>query len=102
MKKLILTLVLLFLPFTFAYADITINSPTYLISGGTLNYYISPTRMTDTTAIIAFQDDGDSSKGKFVQATIPSAPTPTGYKNKLNGVIINKINGIIPAKINRI
>ena len=47
------------------------STPTYMITGGTTNYYISATRMTDTTAIIAFRDDGDSSKGKAVTYMMP-------------------------------
>ena len=43
------------------------SAMTYLITGGTNNYYISATRMTDTTAIIAFSDVGDASKGKAVK-----------------------------------
>jgi hypothetical protein len=55
---------------TISGGTISCSSSTYLISGGTNNYDISATRMTDTTAIIAFQDAGDSSKGKAVVATI--------------------------------
>ena len=54
----------------YKYISQIISSPTYLLTGGTYNTYISATRMTDTTAIIAFRDDGDSGKGKAVVATI--------------------------------
>ena len=54
----------------YKYISKIISSPTYLLTGGTNNSYISATRMTDTTAIIAFRDDGDSYKGKAVVATI--------------------------------
>jgi uncharacterized membrane-anchored protein len=56
---------------TISGGTISMSTPTYMISGGTTNYYISATRMTDTTAIIAFRDEGDSNKGKAVVADIP-------------------------------
>ena len=56
---------------TISGGTISVSSPTYLITSGTYNYYISATRMTDTTAIIAFQDAGDADKGKSIIYTIP-------------------------------
>jgi hypothetical protein len=86
---------------TIANGLITCSNPTYLITNGTNNSYISATRMTDTTAAISFRNITDSSKGTVVMATIGSTPIP-GYKNTVNGVIINTINEVIPAKINGI
>ena len=60
---------------TISGGTITCSAPTYLISGGTANSYISATRMTDTTAIIAFTDGGDSSKGRSIVFTMPPAYT---------------------------
>jgi len=59
----------------YKYISKIISSPTYLLTGGTANTYISATRMTDTTAIIAFQDNGDSNKGKSIVYNMP--PTYT-------------------------
>ncbi len=57
---------------------ITCGTPTYLISGGTNNPYISATRLTDTSALIAFRDDGDSNKGKAVIATVSGTTITCG------------------------
>ena len=62
---------------TIAGGTISMSAPTYLITSGTANTYISATRMTDTTAIIAFTDAGDSSKGKSIIYTIPPTYTYT-------------------------